>query len=145
MPRVIPTSKVNGALIKIERQKSSEHGAGLSGEESQLIKAILQQLPQMIASAIKTPVVHVGSPNVTVDLPKHEQKQPYVSVNVPEIKIPQAPAVNIPPGKAPIVHVEAPVVNLTIRRPNKWHFTFERDEYGYIISAECEDISTPQK
>jgi hypothetical protein len=138
MPRVIPSSKVNGALIKIERQKSSERGTGLSGEESQLIKAILQQLPQMIASAIKNPVVHVGSPNVTVDVPKHEQKQPYVSVNVPEIKIPQAPAVNIPPGKAPIVHVEAPVVNLTIRRPNKWHFTIHRDEMGYMTDVDAE-------
>lgn len=141
MPRVIPTSKVNGALVKIERQKSSEHGASLSGEESQLIKAILQQLPQMIASAIKTPVVHVGSPNVTVDVPKHEQKQPYVSINVPEIKIPQAPAVNVPAGKAPIVHVEAPVVNLTIRRPTKWEFTHKRDEYGRLITTIAEDIS----
>jgi hypothetical protein len=138
MPRVIPTSKVNGALIKIERQKSSEHGAGLSGEESQLIKAILQQLPQMIASAIKTPVVHVGSPNVTVDVPKHEQKQPYVSVNVPEIKIPQAPAVNVPAGKAPIVHVEAPIVNLTIKRPTKWHFAITRDKMGYMTDVDAE-------
>jgi hypothetical protein len=139
--RILSKDRENG-LIKVERQEAEPEPSGIA----KAILSFLEKLPQMISAAVKPPVVNVAAPNVApivhVETPKAEVKvsHPPIYVNVPEIKVPQAPAINMPEGRAPVVNVE-PTINLTVRRPNKWLFTFYRDEYGRMTTAECEDIS----
>ena len=78
------------------------------------------------------PVINVPKPEVKINSP--------VYVTAPDVKIP-ATTVNVPEGKAPVVNIEPATVTLQTNRPNKWKFTFERDEFGRMTTAWCEDVS----
>lgn len=96
-----------------------------------LSNAIINGFRTAIAS-LPAPVVNVPKPEVKINSP--------VYVTAPEVKVPPT-TVNVPDGKAPIVNIEPANVTLQTNRPNKWKFTFNRDEFGRITTAEAEDIS----
>lgn len=100
-----------------------------------LSEAIIAGFRSAIAS-LPPPVVNVEAPVVNIPKPEVKINSP-VYVQPPEIRIPAA-TVNVPEGKAPIVNIEPPAVTLQTSRPTKWHFTFHRDEYGRMTSADVE-------
>lgn len=96
-----------------------------------LSNAIVNGFRTAIAS-MPAPVVNIPKPEVKINSP--------VYVTAPEVKVPPT-TVNVPDGKAPIVNIEPAKVTLQTNRPKKWKFTFNRDEFGRITTAEAEDIS----
>ena len=102
--------------------------AGLSAAIVAGLGKALAQMPVPPA-----PVINIPKPEIKINSP--------VYVQPPDIKIP-ATTVNVPDQKAPIVNIEPANVTLQTNRPTKWKFTFHRDEFGRMDTAECEDIST---
>jgi hypothetical protein len=138
MARVVSAELLDGAR-RVDRAYEPPEAPSKEGAKSDkslaLVVALIQRLPDMIASATKAPVVNIEAqkpPDIKVTSP--------VYVTPPEIKIPQAPAVQIPDGKAPVVNVEPPDVHLTISRPNKWKFDISRDEYGRMTTIIAEAL-----
>jgi hypothetical protein len=137
MPRVIPDDRLAGAKDAeraYEPPSVPPKPEAKPDDSVRLVTELLNRLPGMIASSAKAPIVHVEAkpPDVRVTNP--------VYVTPPEIRIPQAPAVNIPEGRAPVVNIEPPVVNLTVSRPKKWKFTVHRNELGQITIIDAEAV-----
>ena len=138
MPRVIDADQLDGAT-RVERgyEPPSPPPKPVSkGDETlKLLATLIERLPQMIAAGTKAPVVMMEAakaPDVKITSP--------VYVSPSEVNVPQAPAVNIPEGKAPIVNVEPPNVHLTIKRPDEWEFTIKRNEYGQMETIRAKAI-----
>lgn len=137
MARALSTERANGA-IKIEGgyQPPPEPLTDTSrpaddGFSKQLL-ALLEKLPTMIASAVKPPVINIPPPIVNIEAPKPlKLNQPPVYVSAPDVKVP-ATIVNVPEQKAPVVHVEPAVVQLSTQRPKEWVFDIKRNELGQI-------------
>lgn len=99
-------------------------------------EAFVQALSNAIIAGFRNmppPVVHVEPsivrPEVKINSP--------VYVTAPEVKVPPM-TVNVPEGKVPVVNIEPATVTLQTNRPSKWHFTFHRDEFGRMTSADVE-------
>ena len=90
--------------------------------------AIISGFKDAIAQ-MPAPVVNVPKPEVKINSP--------VYVTAPEIKVPPT-TVNIPDGKAPVVNIEPAAVTLKTERPDRWKFTFERNEFGQVTVAWAE-------
>ena len=129
MPRVI----TDGTLVEsaYEPPPVPQRETSSSGNEAfaqALSQAILASFRNAVAS-MPPPVINVPKPEVKINAP--------VYVQPPDIKIP-ATTVNVPEGKAPVVNIEPANVTLKTERPNKWKFTFERNELGQITVAYAE-------
>ena len=133
MPRVITdgTPIEGGYEPPPPPPRRGELGEGFVQALSQAILLGFRSLPAPVVN-VEAPVVNVPKPEVKVNSP--------VYVTAPEVKVP-AMTVNVPEGKAPVVNIEPASVTLKTERPSKWKFTFNRDEFGRLITAECEDIS----
>jgi hypothetical protein len=108
-------------------------------QSAPLGEAFAQTLSSAIISGLRAAIAQMPAPVINVPKPEVKVNAP-VYVQPPEIRIP-ASTVNVPEGKTPIVNIEPATVTLQTNRPSKWKFTFNRDEYGRITTAECEDIS----
>lgn len=143
MARVTPKGKFaiplgrNQSPAKAE-EKSSKPSAPKNDDKT-VIMRILSAMPDMISAVVRqtiqgipAPVIHVDSkpPDVKVNSP--------VYINPPDIKVPPT-TVNVPESQAPVVHVDPPEVNLSIKRPGAWTFTFDRNEYGQLTTIWAEE------
>jgi hypothetical protein len=104
-------------------------------DEASLNK-LIEAFRTVIAS-IPAPVVHVEAPVVSVPKPEVKINAP-VYVQPPEVRVP-ATTVNVPEGKTPVVNIEPAAVTLKTERPQKWKFTFQRNEYGQLETAYAEE------
>jgi hypothetical protein len=92
-----------------------------------------QAAPIVNVAAAEAPIVNVTMP---------EQPTPMVVVNTPDQLPPIVNVTNLPPNveapsvvvSPPEVHVEAPVVNVTVPQPKPTRRTVERDARGQIVS-----------
>jgi hypothetical protein len=100
------------------------------------LSKFIEAVKAAIAS-IPAPVVHVEAPVVSVPKPEVKINAP-VYVQPPEVRVP-ATTVNVPEGKTPVVNIEPAAVTLKTERPQKWKFTFERNEYGQLETAYAEE------
>jgi hypothetical protein len=137
MSRVTPSNKPSS-----HRSPSTKLVSVADRSDKKTIGDILQSMPAMIAAVVKQVMSSIPAPVVNVEAPKTPEVRVSspVYVDPPQIRIP-ATVVNVPDGKAPVVNVEPPEVHLTLRRPTKWKFTHNRDEYGRITTTIAEDIS----
>lgn len=149
MARALTSDRANGAT-KIESgyhppvpkpQLTDTRSAPTDDKVLKQILSVLERLPIMIGAAVKPPVVNVPAPIVNVEAPKAPEvkiNQPPVYVSAPEVKMPPMPRIEAPEQKAPIVNVEPAVVHLSTRRPDKWKFTINRNEFGQITTVDAE-------
>ena len=134
MPRVISADQLDGAKSVERAYEPPEAPKEVKApdETLRLVASLIQQLPGMIASGSKAPIIHVETPpapDVKVTSP--------VYVTAPEVKVPAA-TVNVPEGRAPVVNVEPPTVHLSVSRPKKWKFTVHRNDFGQITTIDAE-------